>query len=1124
MDFRALCACRVPYGSGGIVTKTWRIVKISAFIILAACLHVSASGTAQTVTYTAKSTRLVDIFAVIKQQTGYVFFYRKEDLQDALPVTVQLKATPLADALAAVLAGQPLGFNIQGNTIVIARLQNPVLPAGDTTRLPKQTVKVNGTVHSEAGEPLSGANVVIKELSKGTTTNAKGEFEIPAIAVGNSLVISYIGYAPQQIKIKEGGDLKIVLKTTKNELDRVVIQAYGETTQRLATGDIGTVRAEDIAKQPVMNVLDALQGQVPGTVVTNTSGYASGTIKVEIRGRSTINPNFPSDPLYIVDGVPLTILDLTGTSGYENGSPGFIQSGLQSFAGGQSPFFSINPSDIESIQVLKDADATAIYGSRGANGVILITTKKGKAGKTKFNVSAYQGETFITRSFPLLNTSEYIAMRKEALNNDGLVININNSPDLVVGDSTRYTNWQKYLWGGIGKETDIETSLSGGDAVTTFRLGAGYHYQRDLTTVSGGNSRGSVSLNLNHKSLDQRLNMSLTANYTFVATGQIALPGSPDMAPNAPPVFDKSGGLNFAGWDAFFGYSNANPFGTLFQTYSSSSNLLNSNLLLGFEALKGLSIRTSLGYNNVVTSQTEYYPIASQDPVGNPTGQANLGTSLSHNIIVEPQIEYNRFLGKGKLDGLVGATDQINTTTGSNLLGYGITNDVLLPYVAAAPSKAEFYGRGEYKYAGVFARLNYNWENKYIVNLNSRRDGSSRFGPGKQYGNFGSAGLAWIFSEENWFKKYLSFLSFGKLRASYGVTGSDNIGDYQYLTQWSFGLFNYNNVLPLIPQGHTDSVFHWQTVKKTEIAIDLGFLKDRITLSISWYLNRCNDQLLLFPTPEFTGFTGVTTNSPADVQNTGLELVWTTKVIDNKNFKWSTTFSIGSNRNKLVAYPNFSQSPYTSTYVIGQPLNIKRLLHNTGVDPQTGLYTFEDKNKDGKITYDPGQAGDDSYIYNMAVRFDGHLKLNFSYKNWDLSTFFYFRRQLGTSPIRTLDAPGDMTNQADEVLQKVWQKPGDIAQYARLTTSPSDQSYSNYLQLSDGVITDASFIRLQNLSVTYSLPKSKWNLKWIDNANVFVRAQNLLLITKYKGTDPEIQSFSDLPLPKIVTLGLNFNF
>jgi hypothetical protein len=199
-------------------------------------------------------------------------------------------------------------------------------------------------------------------------------------------------------------------------------------------------------------------------------------------------------------------------------------------------------------------------------------------------------------------------------------------------------------------------------------------------------------------------------------------------------------------------------------------------------------------------------------------------------------------------------------------------------------------------------------------------------------------------------------------------------------------------------------------------------------------------------------------------------------------------------------------------------------LHNTGVDPQTGLYTFEDKNKDGKITYDPGQPGDDSYVYNMAVRFDGHLTLNFSYKNWELSTFFYFRSQLGYRPIVGLDPPGDESNQPLEILKQVWHKPGDIAKYARLTTFATDISYSNFLQYSDGVITDASYIRMQNLSLSYTLPKSKWNLKGIDNASIVVKAENLFLITKYKGTDPEVQSFGTLPLPKIVTVGLNFNF
>lgn len=600
----------------------------------------------------------------------------------------------------------------------------------------------------------------------------------------------------------------------------------------------------------------------------------------------------------------------------------------------------------------------------------------------------------VTRQYQVLNTPQYVSMRKEALANDGLPVDINNAPDLVLWDTTRYTNWQKYLWEGVGKTTSLESSLSGGDAKTTFRIAGGFQSATDILTVSGANKRGSASLNLNHHSLNQRLGISLSVLYSYSSVNTIAVPGNPTLPPDAPPVFDKLGNLNFLAWDPVL---NSNPFGALLQPYTASTNLLNSNLTVNFELLKGLVFKSSFGYNNIQNHQTQVIPIASQDPQINPKGQNNIGYTFINNVIIEPQLEYNSFISKGKLTIMTGASTQTNTTSSILSSGIGFPNDALLASINNAPIKNTGNGSIEYKYAAVFGRATYNWENKYILNVNARRDGSSRFGPGRQYGNFGSVGGAWIFSEEGWVKRNLSLLSFGKLRGSYGITGGDQIIDYSYLSQWGFSNISYNGNLTLTPFKHTDSTLHWEVNRKKEIALDLNFFKDRIAIEASWYLNRCNDQLVAFPTPLFTGFNTVTSNSPAEVQNTGWEFIATGKVIDNQKFKLTIKLNIGINRNKLIAYPNFSQSPYVGTLAIGQSLNIKRLLHLTGVDPQTGLYTFQDKNHDGMISINPGPT-DDRYNYDMSPRFDGGFNTTISYKNWALSAFFYFKKQLGKMP------------------------------------------------------------------------------------------------------------------------------
>lgn len=1095
-------------------------MRLTIFLFFIALIHASAASFGQNISIKETNASLKTVLHEIEQKSGYVFLYDSKVVSDQ-KISVNLANASINEVLDECFKNLSIDYKIVGKNIILQQKQ----PQTKTSTAPTPPVDIIGRVTNAAGQPLNGASVIVKRTQSGVLTNANGIFKLSGMYPTDTLYVSYVGYARAIVRIGGETNFKIVLKEATNSLDQVVIQAYGKTSQRLATGDIGSVRAEEIARQPVMNVLDVLQGQVPGAIVTNTSGYASGQIKVEIRGRNTISPSFASDPLYIIDGVPLSIVDVSGNSNYNTGGPGFIQSGLDSYAGGQSPLFSLDPKNIESLQVLKDADATAIYGSRGANGVILITTKKGAAGKSSLELNVRQGETFITRTLAMANTQQYIAMRKEALANDGFPVDINNSPDLVLGDPNRYTNWQKYVEGHPGTNTAANLAFSGGNVTTTYRIAASYDYSRDMTALSGGNSRGSFLLNLNHKSPNQRLSLELSANYSYSLSNQIPIPTAPNQVPDAPPVYNKLGNINYSGWDTFFGQPTSNPFGSLLQPYSASTNFLNANFLISYEILKGLTFKTSFGYNDVLNTQNNLLPIASQDPIrGNLYAGNNIGGTQNDNIIVEPQLEYNIFWKTSKISVSTGGTGQKTTTSASLLQGSGITNDALIEQINAAPVKNFNYSSGEYRYAGIFARVSYNLADKYIANLNFRRDGSSNFGPGKQYGNFGSIGVAWIFNEEKWVKENLGFISFGKIRASYGITGSDQIGSYQYLTQWVFAPFPYNGTIPLNPIKHTDSLFHWQQNKKMEVGLELNFLKDWVGFSVSRYIDRTNDQLVPFPTPAFTGFTSVLTNTPATVQNSGWEITARSKIVDGKDFRLSANFNIGLNRNKLVSYPNISQSPFNGILFIGQPLNIRRVLHGTGVDPQTGLYTFEDRNKDGQITYDfSGTKSDDSYTIDLTPKYDGSVTLVCNYRRWELSGMFYFRKQLGTKAALALDIPGDATNQPLDVIQHHWQQPGQIAEYAKFTTNPTDNSWA-YFRLSDDMYTDASFIRMQNLDISYSVLGQHWKIKGIREIKLQIRAQNIFVLTKYKGTDPEIQNFGQLPLPRTITTGLSINF
>lgn len=1108
--------------------KMVRSMKLIAVLLTLALTHAHARGFSQTVTYSGKDVSLETVFAVIKKQTGYTFLYYKEQLQQAKKVTVDVKNATVDNVLTICLRDQPFDYSIEGKTIFIVGKQK--VAAQGATPIPADPIR--GRIINSRGEPLAEASVVVKRTGKGTITDANGFFKLADVSGDDMITLSYTGYQPQSVRVGTKTNMTYTLALADNELDEMVIQAYGKTTRRLATGNIVKVSAAEIEKQPVMNPLLALQGRVAGLEVSQINGYASAPVKVELRGRSAISGAFTPDPLYIIDGVPLTVLDVIGSSSlYSSGSNGFTQSGIGNPAGGQSPLFSINPNDIESIEVLKDADATAIYGSRGANGVILISTKKGKAGKAKLDMHIQEGITRVSRFWDMMNTSQYVAMRKEALRNDNLdirqPINAGDAYDLTVWDTTRYTNWQKEIYGGIGKNLNVQGGLSGGSAQTNFRMGVGYNKTTSITTVDGFDSKATASFNLTHHSTNQKLTVLLSTGFTYSQSNMISLPGNVTSAPNAPAVYDSVGNLNWVGWGGALNNTSARSalsgFSNLKQPYSSKTNFLSSNLTINYQIIRGLNINTSFGYNNANANQEYLFPISSYDPASKPTGSSQYGYSFNKNWIVEPKITYNIPVWDGKLEVLVGSTLQKSNTDGSYVIGSGYTSDLLLKSISSAPSVRSYDAHGVYKYAAVFGRLNYNILGKYIINVSARRDGSSRFGKDKQYGNFGSAGVAWIFTQEGFMKNILPFLGFGKIRGSYGLTGSDGVGDYQYLTRWnSINVKPYMGITPLLAIQHANPDFHWSTNRKLEVALELAFLRERIALSAAYYRNRCGDQLLNIPIGTFTGFSTVTANSRALVQNDGWEFTASFKIISNRSFSWSVNMNTSINRNKLVSYPNFNLSPYVGSLIVGKPLNISKLYHFVGVNPLTGQYAFEDKNHDGKITHTYDGLPDDTYAVNLSPKFFGGIGSLFSYKSFQLSVFFNFKKQVGINTSFYPQYPGNVNNNMPANMANHWQKPGDVATIARFSTQAVTTDYN--FQFSDGAYTDASFLRLSNVAFSYGVPSFYTKKVGLQACSLFLNINNLLVVTRYKGIDPETQNFGGMPPIKVIVGGVNFSF
>jgi TonB-linked SusC/RagA family outer membrane protein len=1105
------------------------VMKLTIVLMLAFVMQVSANKvlSQEKVTLSVQNATLEFVLKEIGKQTGYQFFLQDQWKAVAKKININVKGVSLEEALNMCFQGQPFTYAIIKKTIVVKQLEVPAATVTNDIQA-DDSIPVRGVVYSESKQPLAGATVAAKGSTAKVLTNEKGEFHFSHFSPKASLIVTYIGYTRKEMTIPENRYVEVYLQLAVNELDKTVVQAYGTTSQRLTTGSIGKLTAEEIEKQPVMNPLIMLAGKVPGLEVSQINGFATAPVKIELRGRGVLNTAFHSDPLYVIDGVPLTIVGLNDGS-YQFGSPGFLQNGIGGPAGGQSPLFSVNPSDIESIEVLKDADATAIYGSRGASGVILITTKKGKPGQTKFDLSVQQGVTHISRYYDLMNTPQYLAMRREACKNDGI------APDPVADfdingtwDTTKYTDWQKVLYGKLGQSTNAMGSLSGGSAQTSFRIGGSYNRVSNITAVTGADQRGSLSLNIQHRTFNQRFKVSFTTNYTLSKSDMVDVPQAATLAPNAPAIFDEKGKLNWAGWGGANDNANARaafPFFRFRQPYDAKTNFLNTNMILSYSIIKDLSASVNLGYNNASTTQTILVPISSQDPELLPTGSSTWGYNNNRNWIVEPQLTYNALVGNGKLNVLVGGSAQRTNTDGIYITGSGYTTDDLINNLSSAPARTTTQSIGQYRYAALFGRITYNWEDKYIINFNGRRDGSSRFGPGRQFGNFGSVGAAWIFSEEDFFKKHLPLLSFGKLRASYGTTGSDAIGDYQYLTQYSSAnTFPYGGIPTYRPTVQANPDYQWQVNKKLEVAMNAGFLKDRINIQVAYYRNRCGNQLIAYPLPTLSGFSSVTANSLGLIQNDGWEYSAAFKVVETPKFTWSVNFNLSLNHNRLLAYPNLALSPFAGKYLIGQSLSIQRLLHYTGVDPLTGNFTFDDKNHDGQTYIDfTAQKPDDTYPVDLSPKYFGGFGMDFTYSGFNLGLFFNYKKQTGLNAL-VATIPGTLnSNTLVEALNR-WQQPGDVKSYAAFTQNPSSAAYSYFYNNSDGVYTDASYIRLSNLALAYNFPQTIAKKLGIQGCSLFVHANNLLVITKYKGADPETQSYTSLPPTKTIVGGISIHF
>ncbi|MEQ7800944.1 SusC/RagA family TonB-linked outer membrane protein [Pedobacter sp. ASV1-7] len=962
-------------------------------------------------------------------------------------------------------------------------------------------------ISASTNEPLSGAVIKIATINYTVVSNDRGEFVLTLSNKRYNLSISHLGYKSQNINIQIPlkNQLIVALETEEQDLKEVEINAgYYTVKDRERTGSISRVDAKTIGHQPVSNVMGALTGRMSGVQITQQTGVPGGGFDVMIRGRNSVSSG--NTPLYIINGVPFTSTSISSASG----------TGILGHHA--NPLSVINPSDIESLEVLKDADATAIYGSRGANGVILIKTKTSnpKLGNIEFELQ--QGIARVNRKLDLLGTEEYLEMRNEAFRNDNVVPGAFDYDVNGKWDQSRNTDWQKELIGGTATTTTSQLSLNGGNVNTNFRVNSGFYRETSVFPGSSAYNRKTVGLTLHHHSINHKFNANFSAKYAVESNNIFSndLTSLINLPPNAPTLYDQFNQLNWENgtWN--------NPLAFLKRNYETLTNNIIANTNLSYKLFDGLEIKTSLGYTNISRQEIQTNPLAAFSPFQNYWTKENIWTDFFNGStgswILEPQISWRKKVENHLFTAMVGGTLQQDLRSSQRLKAIGFSNESLMRNILSA-NKLEAMENSylQYRYIALFGRLNYNYKQKVLINFTARRDGSSRFGPENQFANFGAVGAAWLFSEEPFVIKVLPFLSLGKLRASYGSSGNDLIGDYRYLELWKSTSNNYNGNSGLYPTRIGNPNFAWERNRKFDVALELGILNNKIQFSTNYYRNTSTNQLIDFSLPPSIGFTGVQYNLNAEVRNSGWEFEFNSTNIKKLNFLWNMSLNVTIPQNKLVAFPGLEESSYYTKYEIGKSLNIKRAFKLSDVHPTRGIYTYVDYDGNNSVEWP-----NDLMSVNLDQKFYGGLFNSFSYKGFELNFMIQFVRQTGINYKAAFYPPGFMMNQPYDVMDR-WQKEGDIKSIQKFTQAYAE-AFNAYYENGDLSYSDASFLRLKSASFSYTFsPKSLKRLP-ISSAGMFLRSQNLLTITNFNGLDPESQNVMTLPSLGVLTIGFQLKF
>ncbi|WP_342647973.1 TonB-dependent receptor [Mucilaginibacter sp. CSA2-8R] len=986
-----------------------------------------------------------------------------------------------------------------------------------------QSRKITGTVTSaDDGSPLPGVSVKVNGTNGGTQTNAQGDFSI-TVPNNASLTFTYIGYTTKTAEVGTANTLNVKLSSDSKALTEVVVTGYGQIQQKREIGGaISTVSGKDFANQPIASVQSALQGRAAGVVVTANSGIPGGAINVRIRGVGSFTGS--TQPLYIVDGVQLSGDTFTG----------FTQG--NTLAG-------INTNDIESIDIIKDAASTSLYGSQGANGVVIITTKKGKAGKTKIGFNYYQGRSSSIKKYDVLNTQDFYNVRRESYLNAGstaaaartsALAEINLPASATDADiaAAQSTNWQDAAF-HTGRVSNYDFNMNGGNEKTTFFVSAAYSTISAIVTKADF-QRGTFKVNLDHKANDKlsfntSLNLStFNQKAPFAVNGSFL--GSPAFAAStilpSNPIYNADGsyfGLPGSG-QSFTGVLNQNIVAVndynqgnqrtnqLIGSFSANYNILPS---LQFKSFYSLDYRMALGKNYRDPRTNDGYAIR---------GSSESFSDIRTNIITDQTLNFNKTINSDhKISALLGFEYRKQISTQIDEYGTGFPTNQFRNLSAAANPVSVFDSFSGFKSLSYFGKASYSYKGKYSLSGTARYQGSSKFGTNNQFGWFGGVAGAWSISEES-FLKEVSWVNSLKLRASVGSAGNDQpLGNFDNRSLFGGG-YLYNGSPGIAPTTLANIDLKWERGTTYDVGLDFSLFKDRVSGSFGYYVRNSTNLLLAQPVSSTSGFTSITTNV-GSIRNSGPEIELTTINIASSGFRWTTNFNFTYTKNEITKlYGGFSSLPSDPSVAVGQPRGAVYTYQSAGINPATGRAFWYDANNN--VVYSPALS-DRRFVGNSLIpKFTGGFNNTFSFKGFDLSALFTYQYgQIATDAQYNFILEGSrrLINTTYEVYDRRWTTPGQITDVPRpnTATEPNSISANNGTRL----YYKTDYIRMREGQFGYTFPSKVLSKIKVNNLRIYAQATNLITITKFPGYDPEYYDTTNnnagaIPTSKNFTVGV----